>query len=224
MRLRWLPVGLALLAALSLWTALVAADLVPIAGITEKARPLAYDLSVGFVVSYIFFVLVVVIPERRASRRVARLLSGHFRTFKLICIEIYLSAIGDSWDSELPEQLLKPEAFRDYFSARHSESQNRWHAVHNGLYEYGVPELILECELLAREIEYTLVKLDIEDEEVASFLNHLSRSLLRLRNSEPSYDDVKRLLNFLYPIHSHWSWLDGYVGRDPVGEMIARLN
>ena len=95
---------------------------------------------------------------------------------------------------------------------------------HNGLYEYGVPELILECELLAREIEYTLVKLDIEDEEVASFLNHLSRSLLRLRNSEPSYDDVKRLLNFLYPIHSHWSWLDGYVGRDPVGEMIARLN
>ena len=203
---------------------MIAADLVPNLGFVSQVRPLAYDLSVGYLISYIFFVLVVVIPERRASRRIARLLSIHFRAFKLACIEIYLSAIGDSWDSELPEQLLQPEAFRDFFSARFSESQNRWHAVHNGLYDYGVPELVLECELLAREIEYTLVKLNIEDEVVASFLKRLSRSLLRLKNSEPNYDDVKRLLNFLYPIHSHWSWLDGYVGRDPVGEMIARLN
>jgi hypothetical protein len=126
--------------------------------------------------------------------------------------------------SAIPEQLLEPAVFRDYFSASYSESQNRWHAVHNGLYEYGVPELVLECELFAREIEYTLIKPNIEDEGVASFLKRLSRSLLRLRNTEPTYDDVKRLLNFLYPIHSHWSWLEGYVGRDPIGEMIARLS
>ena len=223
MKTRWLSIVLALLAASSIWTALVAADLIPNFGIVGKVRPLAYDLSVGYLISYIFFVLVVVIPDQRASRRTGRLMANHFRTFKLTCIEIYLTAIGDSWDSELPQQLLQPEAFRDYFSAHFSESQNRWHAVHNGLYDYGVPELIIESELLAREIEYTLVKLNIEDEEVEIFLKRLSRSLLRLRNSEPTYDDVKRLLNFLYPIHSHWSWLDGYVGRDPVGEMIARL-
>lgn len=207
-----------------MWTALVAAELIPNIGFSSKVRPLAYDLSVGYIVSYIFFVLVVAIPEKRASQRTARLLSKHFRGFKITCTEIYLTAIGDSWESELPEQLLRPERFRDYFTERFSEDQTRWHAVHNGLYDYGVPELILECELLAREIEYTLTKLDIEDEDVASFLRRLSRSLLRLRNSQPTYDDVKRLLNFLYPIHSHWSWLDGYVGRDPVGEMIARLN
>ena len=215
---------LILLAAGSAWTALVAADLIPTFGIESKFRPLTYDLSVGYLISCIFFVLVVVIPERQSSKRVARLLSNHFRTFKLACIEIYLTAIGRSWDSELPEQLLQPEVFRDYFSAPFSENQNRWHAVHNGLYGYGVPELVLECELLAREIEYTLIKLNIDDEHVALFLKRLSRSLQRLRNSEPTYDDVKRLLNFLYPIHSHWSWLDGYVGRDPIGGMIARLN
>ena len=213
-----------MLAAGSLWTAFVAADLIPVLGLTPEIRPLAYDLSVGYLISYIFFVLVVVIPDRTATRRTARLLANHFRVFKLACIEIYLSAIGDSWESELPERLLEPAAFRDYFTARYSESQTRWHAVHNGLYDYGVPELVLECELFAREIEYTLIKLNIEDEGVASFLKRLMRSLLRLRNSEPNYDNVKRLLNFLYPIHSHWSWLDGYVGRDPVGEMIARLN
>lgn len=186
MRVRWLPIFLALLAVSSLWTALVAADLIPIVGFASKIRPLIYDLSIGYLVSYIFFFLVVVIPNRRGSRRMARFLSNHFRTFKLACIEIYLTAIGDAWDSELPEQLLQPEAFKDYFSARFSASQNRWHAVHNGLYDYGVPELLLECELLAREIEYTLVKLDIEDEDVASFLKRLGRSLRRLRNSEPT--------------------------------------
>jgi len=82
---------------------------------------------------------------------------------------------------------------------------------------------VLECELFAREIEYTLLKLNIDDDDVALFLKRLSRSLIRLRTSTPTYDDVKRLLNFLYPIHSHWSWLEGYVGRDPVAEMIVRL-
>lgn len=192
-------------------------------GFVPTVRPLAYDLSAGYLISYIFFLLVVAIPDVSTRRRTARLLAAHYRAFKLACIEIYLSAIGDSWDAELPEQLLDPTAFAEYFSGRYSTTQARWHAVHNGLYEYGVPQLVLECELFAREIEYTLIKLNVEDTDVAAFLKRLSRSLTRLRTSAPTYDDVKRLLNFLYPLHSHWSVLDGYVGRDPVAEMIERL-
>lgn len=222
-RRRSLPIALIALAALALWIAAVASQIVPGLGFVEKVRPFAYDISVGYLVSYIFYLLVVVIPEVSTRRRTARLLSAHYRSFKLACIEIYLGAIGDSWDSELPEQLLCASTFAEYFSGRYSDSQTRWHAVHNGLYECGVPELVLECELFAREIEYTLIKLNIEDSDVATFLKRLSRSLLRLRTSTPTYDDVKRLLNFLYPLHSHWSILDGYVGRDPVADMIARL-
>lgn len=122
-----------------------------------------------------------------------------------------------------PEQLLDPNAFREYFAARYSSDQTRWHAVHNGLYEYGIPQLIVECELFAREIEFTLMKLDIINDGVVLFLKRLSRQLLRLRSSQPEYDDVKRLLNVLYPMHSNWSWAEGYVGRDPVAEMIDRL-
>jgi hypothetical protein len=175
------------------------------------------------VVSYIFYLLIVALPEQIRRRRIARLLRAQFDTFKLACIEIYLSAIGDSWDSNQPTELLKPDVFRDYFSARYSSSQNRWHAVHNGLYEYGLPQLVLECEILAREIEFALTKLDDVEDDLLLFLKRLSRRLVRLRTSTPEYDDIKALLNFLYPIHSHWSWLDGVTGRDPVGEAIDRI-
>jgi hypothetical protein len=219
----WLLIALTILAIASVWDIVVCVGLVPGVAFVDQAGPVVYDLSIGFLISYVFFLLVVVLPERLARRRTARLLEHQFRAFKLACIEIYLGVIGDSYDSHLPEKLLDAAEFRKYFSERYSSDQNRWHAVHNGLYEYGVPQVLLECELLSREIEFILIKLNIEDEEVSSFLKRLSRSLIRLRTSEPTYDDIKRLLNFLYPIHSHWSWLDGYVGRDPVGEMIAQL-
>jgi hypothetical protein len=113
--------------------------------------------------------------------------------------------------------------FRDYFSGRFSVDQNRWHAVHNGLYKYGLPQLVTECEIFAREIQFTLIKLNLDDERAARFLARLSGNLVRLKTSAPEYDDIKRLLNFLYPLHSHWSWLDDIKGVDPVGEMIARI-
>ena len=177
----------------------------------------------GYLVSYVFFLLVVAVPEHARRLRTKRWLELSYRSFKLSCIEIYLSAIGDSWDSELPEPLLDPVRFGDYFSARFSKDQNRWHAVHNGLYEYGLPQLITECEIFSREIQFTLIKLNLEDERVSQYLVRLSRNLVRLKTSEPGYDDIKRLLNFLYPMHSHWSWLDDIKGVDPVGEMIARI-
>ena len=219
----WLLITVTILAIVCAWDVVVCVNLVPGVGFVDRARPVVYDLSIGFLVSYVFFVLVVALPEQLTRRRTARLLAYQFRLFKLACIEIYLGAIADPYDSEIPESLLDAAEFRDYFSEPYASDQNRWHAVHNGLYDYGVPQLVLECELLAREIEFTLIKLNIEDESVSTFLKRLSRSLTRLRTSEPTYDDIKRLLNFLYPIHSHWSWLDGYVGRDPIEKMIARL-
>lgn len=192
-------------------------------GFRREWKPFLYDLSVGYLISYVFFILVVAVPDAVRRRKTARWLSVHYRAFKLACIEIYLSAIGDSWDSELPEQLLEANAFREYFSARYSPSQTRWHAVHNGLYDYGIPQLIVECELFAREIEFTLMKVEIADDDIVLFLKRLSRQLIRLKNSDAEYDDIKRLLNFLYPVHSHWSWIEGYVGRDAVADMIDRL-
>lgn len=189
----------------------------------SNLRGLLYDLSVGYLVSYLFFLLVVVIPEGIRKRRTKGWLELSYRTFKLSCIEIYLSAIGDSWDSELPESLLDSARFRDYFSERFSPDQTRWHAVHNGLYEYGVPHLITECEIFSREIQFSLIKLNLEDERVMRYLARLSASLVRLKASSPQYDDIKRLLGFLYPMHSHWSWLDGIKEVDPVAEMIARI-
>ena len=220
---KWLSVVLAAIAGLCGWTIVVASELVPAVGIKSKYRAIAYDLSTGAVVSYFFYLLVVQLPEAVKRRRVARWLTAHYETFKLACIEIYLSAIGDSWESDLPRTLLQAEQFSSYFSEWHSPDQTRWHAVHNGLYDYGLPQLIIECELFAREIDFTLTKLDLEDDQLALFLKRLSRALVRLRTSTPNYDDIKALLNFLYPIHSHWSLLDGKIGEDPVADAIARM-
>ncbi len=219
----WLPTFLGLFALLAAALATISLTDIGLAPVVQPYRPLLYDLSVGYLVSYIFYLLVVVIPDQLRRRRTRRWLRYHYDMFKLSCIEIYLSAIGEPWDSELPSTLLAPEIFSDYFSARFSPDQMRWHAVHNGLYEYGLPQLVVECELLAREIEFSLIKLDLQDDDIALFLKRFSRTLTRLKTSSPSYDDIKRLLSVLYPLHSHWSWIDGDRGRDPVGEMIARI-
>src|SRR6185312_6082130 len=136
---RWLLIALTILAIASVWNVIISLRLVPRIGFIDQVRGVIYDLSIGFLISYVFFLLVVALPERLTRRRTARLLKHQFRTFKLACIEIYLGAIGDVYDSDLPEKLLDAAVFRDYFSEQYSSNQNRWHAVHNGLYEYGVP-------------------------------------------------------------------------------------
>ena len=93
---RWLLITLTVLAIASVWNVIVSIGLVPRVGFVEQARTVVYDLSIGFLISYIFFLLVVALPQRLASRRAARLLEHQFRAFKIACIEIYLGAIGDS--------------------------------------------------------------------------------------------------------------------------------
>ena len=219
----WLPLLLGVLGFIATLVAAVSAGLVPYVAFKAPLREPAYDLAIGYLVSLIFYVLVVAIPDRMRRRRTARWLKLHHQNFKRGCIGIYLSTIGDSWDSELPESLLEPKAFRQYFLARHTPNQSRWHAVHNGLYEYGLPQLITECELFAHELEYTLLKLDISDDDIVLFIKRLSRSLRRLKTASPTYDDIKQLLNVLYPLHANWDWGAGYLDEDPIGTRLAKL-
>jgi hypothetical protein len=220
-----LDVGLFILAGICSLQLAVSVGLVdsPYIASDRLKAELLYDLAMGFVVSYGFYLLVVVLPEVRLRKDLRGWLMDDYRRFKVGLIEIYLSAIGDSWESDLSAELLDPQKFSEYFGARYNESQTRWHAVHNGLYEYGIPQLIIECELFVRELQFSRLRSKNISSLSLERLNAISRMLTRVRMTTADYDDIKRLLMVLYPIHCPWNVLDGKLVRDPIEEYISAM-
>ena len=76
--------------------------------------------------------------------------------------------------------------------------------------------LIVEFEILIAEIRFTLIAVDVENQEVFDFLKTLATVLYRARNYGPEYDGVKSLLDFMWSVFTGWSFIEGYIkkGRD----------
>lgn len=182
-----------------------------------------YDLCIGYIVSYGFYLLVVVVPAYRERRELRSWLLRQYRELKLRLIEIYLMAIGDPWDIELPESLLDAKAFSEYFHGKTSSNKMRWHEVHNGLYEHGLSQMAMECSLFVREIQFALLKSKMENVDSIEFLNKFSRRLSRAHILKPEYDDIKGLLLFLFSLHCSWETLDGKPAVDKIGKIIEKL-
>lgn len=191
--------------------------------VSNRVSELIYDLCVGYLVSYVFYVLVVFLPTERRRRESRVWLRQQYAELKLRLIEIYLGAIGDPWDSQLPQKLLDPREFSNYFGQKHTPDQTRWHAVHNGLYEDGLPQIAMECQLFVREVQFTLSTIGFENPEAIDFLNRLARRMSRVAMLKSEYDDIKGLLHFLFSLHCPWSILDGKMAPDRVAAIIESI-
>lgn len=113
--------------------------------------------------------------------------------------------------------------FRKYFNEPISESQNKWHAVLNGLNEYLLRELLVELEILLNEVTFVLSNVDIDDQNVYSFFKRLSQAVHRLKKSTLEYEEVKQLSRFLWEMFAGWSFIDGYREDDIVMVMIEKI-
>ena len=96
-------------------------------------------------------------------------------------------------------------------------------AVLNGLDDLLVKSLVVELEILAAEVQYTLTVIDIEDEDAFAFLKRLTEILYRHRNWTPDYDDVKQLSGFMWFVYTGWSVIDGYTEKDIIADMISAI-
>lgn len=160
-----------------------------------------HSLSVGFIVSSIFYFLVVYMPEYRRRNMVRERLKNQYIQFKMSCINTFL-IISDSQEQSNKEELLNLTEFRRYFKKENKNGEDRWGAVANGLQEneYYLKEVIYYLQMLNEEIRYARNAIDLNDPEVFDFLNRLSQLIVRMELTEREYDDVKSLCGFLWSL------------------------
>jgi hypothetical protein len=183
-----------------------------------------FDLSTGFLISMIFYLLVVWFPDRQKKIIIKHNFEEQYRFFKEDTINILLNVcVAGRYDAKSPTNLLDQDEFRKYFKENISESQNRWDTVFNGLDGYWIKEILVELEILLNEVTFVLSNVYIDDPNVFSFLKRLSQSVYKLKNSSLEYDDRKKLTAFLWQLLAGWSVIDGYREEDIVKVMIEKI-
>jgi hypothetical protein len=139
------------------------------------------------------------------------------------CITTFLGALQQPYDSDLIRDLKDRDKFKKYSKEPATRDQDRWDAVFNRLDGYMLKNLLTELEILRNEVVFTLTAIDIENEEVFSFLKRLSQVVYRIRNWSQQSDEQKELFRFLWSIHTGWSVIDGYQEKDIIADTIEAI-
>lgn len=232
-RIKKLYIFLWLLGAVSVFCALKASDeptltvlkntcIISLLQQFETGNSIIFNLSIGYIISGIFYLLVVRLPNWQRRRLIKENFEKQYFLFKEDAISIFLDASKGGHDSHLPSRLTDQAAFKDYFKKSVNGIQ-KWDAVHNGLNEILLKDLLVELEIFMNEVAFVLNNVPIDDQNVFSFFKQLSQAVYRLKNSTLEYDDVKRLLGFLWELFAGWSFIDGYREDDIVKIMIKEI-
>src|SRR5690348_6302735 len=89
-----------------------------------------YDLAIGYLVSLIFWILVVLLPDIQRRRMLRKSLEERYRYFRSGIVGVLLSASEGTYDLDNRDKLTEPSEFRRYFSENDDE---KWYAALNGL-------------------------------------------------------------------------------------------
>ena len=184
---------------------------------------IAFNLAVGYLVSGIFWLLVVYLPDRSRRAVLRDNLNGSYKRFKESALQILLWCSIGTHDSRLPEELCDYRKFKEFFEANKSA---RWYEAMNGLQgsEIRMHELVLELEIFADELGYILNNSNIQDAEVHRLFKALKENIYRLNRSREYTDDqVKYVGRFLWEILAQWSFVHGQRDNDIIQETIERL-
>jgi hypothetical protein len=84
-----------------------------------------HDIGIGSLISLIFYVLIVRLPDLQRRRRLRKSLAIHYKYFKEDYIGIFLAVADGSFDAEFPATLMDQKKFKDYFKQNVSDSQIR---------------------------------------------------------------------------------------------------
>ena len=195
----------------------------PILLALHNGNSIFFNLSVGYLVSLMFWFLVVQYPESKRRSLLRDNLARQYQSFKESTIQILLWCSIGTHDSELPKQLCDHVALKEFFSQNKSAN---WYAAMNGLQreQHHLSDLLFEMELLASEVAYVLNNVSIQEPRLHASLKLLHENIHRLKNSsEYSYDQVKYVGQFLWGILARWSFICGQQEDDYIEKLIATL-
>jgi hypothetical protein len=192
----------------------------------ENARAwnkIFYDLAAGALVSLVFYVLIVRLPDYQKRRRYKKSLAHQYKDFRHDSIALMLGVSDGSYDSTMPEQLSDQKKFRAYFQEQVTQDQDRWDRFCNNLDESHQKEIVKRMEIFRDEIAFILNNVDIPSDEPFEFLKRLSTAIYSIRDATLEYDDVKQFSRFLWEMFAGFSFVSGYRERDVIQEMIDSI-
>ncbi len=119
----------------------------PVLHSLHNGNPIFFDLSVGYLVSLFFWLIVVHLPERQRKDIIKNNLQNSYTNFKENTIQILLWASIGTHDSELPKELCDYKLFKEFFGNNRNEL---WYAALNGLQadQTRLKDLLIEIEML----------------------------------------------------------------------------
>lgn len=133
----------------------------------SSGNSIVFNLSIGYIVSYIFWLMNVYLPKLERKREYRKSLESDYLRFKRTILSILLQSVLASnpdddiafndpdciLEGPLPEEILiEPSNFHDFFYKNGSEN---WYAVLNSLNvnDFIIKDLYVEFELLNNKVE-----------------------------------------------------------------------
>ena len=163
-----------------------------------EAKNVLHTVSMGFVVSTLFYFIVVWVPGCRQKRRLRRHLQKQYDAFRLECIHHFLIANVSSQQhyptrQEKEELLQKKEFYRFFRTVKLNEDgKTRWDVVLDNLHDDEtsglLKDILLELDILRENIIYVLNHVDIHNDEVFEFLQQFSHIILCIKDVDPRPD------------------------------------
>jgi hypothetical protein len=215
---------------LTLRVALIALFLLSVAALywaceTWTWRKLFSDLAVGALVSLLFYLLVVSLPDYQRRRRLKRSLQRHYQAFREDSITIMLLVLDDPAGIPETNTLMEPANFKKYFTAKVSSGQTRWHDFQNKLdhqYKY-MRSLLSHMEIFRQELHFCLNNIDIPKDNSFEFLKQMSAAIYLMRDVTPGYDESKPLACLLWSMFAGWDSIKGYHKADPIKSILDAI-
>jgi hypothetical protein len=127
-------------------------------------------------------------------------------------------------DTDFVETLMSPDIFKANFEDGTTATEG-FYAFENQMHQRTpeFDEIILNFELIEREIYFILGNYRFDDQEIFDLLKRIGSLMLRLKYSQPGHDESKRLCSLIWEICAGWSTITGYRGYDIIEKAISDI-
>ncbi len=193
--------------------------------VIKNTSPL-YGVIQSYFAGFLFFIVVVVIPELRRKNAVHSFMVNRYKDFRLDLINIFLQAAG-VWEHGRAEELLRPEKFKAFFSTKKDGCKvELLYLAESGIDDS--PSLLNDIEVafkhFSNEIEFAMFKVVSDDTRMYEELNFLRRRLYNLFNlSCYKADPSKYLGQFFWDTLGWWNEIYGDRPSDWIADSIEKL-
>lgn len=190
----------------------------------------AASVVAGGLVSFFFYWLVIHVPDQRKRLIIKDNLRRMYQSIKEdILYQVVLASqkggrCNLKADTETIAQLMTIEGFKQAFENGRKSNEGFYafeNQMSNNTSEF--EQILLNLEMLAKQIEFVLHNYTMDDEKLFGFFKHFELMLLSLRRSSPGYDESKPLCGFVYEMFSGWNSIEGYRSYDIIEKMIADI-